>query len=159
MFRAVAVLMITLATCFFSYWGSVAVLPLGGPDWIRPVVCLLFAGFVAWFVWGKLSVAPDGLFSNILFGAIVLGSIGFVGGFFGPIILTPHANQGPLLGIFITGPLGCVLGGIAGLVFSLVRPKHKSKPGSCRTCDYDLTGNRTGVCPECGAPTGASVTP
>jgi len=42
--------------------------------------------------------------------AFVLGGIGFVAGFFGPILLTPEANQGPLLGIFITGPLGFVLG-------------------------------------------------
>ena len=25
--------------------------------------------------------------------------------------------------------------------------------GHCQTCGYDLTGNVTGVCPECGAPT------
>ncbi|MHC5112221.1 MAG: hypothetical protein ACYTHJ_20380 [Planctomycetota bacterium] len=24
-------------------------------------------------------------------------------------------------------------------------------PGSCRKCGYDLTGNTTGTCPECGA--------
>jgi hypothetical protein len=23
-------------------------------------------------------------------------------------------------------------------------------PGHCRKCDYDLTGNESGVCPECG---------
>jgi hypothetical protein len=36
-----------------------------------------------------------------------------VGGFLGPMILAPEANQGPLLGIFITGPLGLVVGAIA----------------------------------------------
>lgn len=25
-------------------------------------------------------------------------------------------------------------------------------PGECRRCGYDLTGNASGVCPECGAP-------
>jgi hypothetical protein len=30
------------------------------------------------------------------------------------------------------------------------------KPGCCRTCSYDLTGNTSGICPECGAATGAS---
>jgi hypothetical protein len=49
-------------------------------------------------------------FWRILLPAFVLGGIGFVAGFFGPILLTPEANQGPLLGIFITGPLGFVLG-------------------------------------------------
>jgi hypothetical protein len=39
-----------------------------------------------------------------------------VGGFFGPMILTPEANQGPMLGIFITGPLGLLVGAIAGAI-------------------------------------------
>ena len=47
---------------------------------------------------------------RLLVPAFVLGGIGFIAGFFGPILLTPEANQGPLLGIFITGPLGFVFG-------------------------------------------------
>lgn len=47
-------------------------------------------------------------------GALLLGGIGFVLGFAGPMVLTPEANQGPLLGIFITGPLGVVIGAIGG---------------------------------------------
>ena len=27
-------------------------------------------------------------------------------------------------------------------------------PGHCRRCGYNLTGNRTGACPECGQVTG-----
>ena len=50
----------------------------------------------------------------ILLGAVLGGAIGFVAGFFGPIVLTPEANQGPLLGIFITGPAGDLLGGMLG---------------------------------------------
>ena len=49
-------------------------------------------------------------------GACLIGFAGFAAGFFGPIIFTPEANQGPLLGIFITGPLGAVLGAIGGAV-------------------------------------------
>jgi hypothetical protein len=41
---------------------------------------------------------------------IILGGAGFAVGFFGPIVFVPDANQGPLVGIFITGPLGVVLG-------------------------------------------------
>ncbi|GDY18327.1 hypothetical protein LBMAG55_16500 [Verrucomicrobiota bacterium] len=51
-----------------------------------------------------------GWFVHALLGASILGGIGFLGGFFGPMIFKPEANQGPLLGIFITGPLGAVLG-------------------------------------------------
>ncbi|MGX5832263.1 hypothetical protein [Mesorhizobium sp. 43Arga] len=49
----------------------------------------------------------------------ILGAIGFLGGFVGPIIITPEANQGPLLGIFITGPLGFLVGLVVGLVLKL----------------------------------------
>lgn len=28
---------------------------------------------------------------------------------------------------------------------------RRPRPGHCPTCGYDLTGNTTGVCPECGA--------
>ena len=56
----------------------------------------------------------------MLLGGLILGGIGFSAGFFGPIIFTPEANQGPLLGIFITGPLGFLLGAVAGLVWSLI---------------------------------------
>ena len=29
--------------------------------------------------------------------------------------------------------------------------RRKLGPNACPSCDYDLTGNETGVCPECGA--------
>lgn len=53
--------------------------------------------------------------------AITLGegtgmAIVFLAGFFGPLIFTPEANQGPLLGMFFTGPLGFVAGGLFGLI-------------------------------------------
>ena len=57
--------------------------------------------------------------------ALVLGGIGFAAGFFGPIIFTPEANQGPLLGIFITGPLGFVI----GLVYGIVRECRRTETG------------------------------
>jgi len=30
--------------------------------------------------------------------------------------------------------------------------KRRTPPGHCRNCDYDLTGNVSGICPECGQP-------
>src|SRR5690606_15985174 len=41
---------------------------------------------------------------------ITIGGVAFALGFFGPMVLAPGANQGPLLGIFITGPLGVLVG-------------------------------------------------
>ena len=52
-----------------------------------------------------------------------VGLVGFVLGFFGPLVLTPESNQGPLLGIFFTGPLGVVLGGVIGAWREWRRPR------------------------------------
>lgn len=41
---------------------------------------------------------------------LILGGFGFLSGFIGPMIFAPDANQGPLLGILITGPLGVMAG-------------------------------------------------
>ena len=61
---------------------------------------------------------------RILRTAILVGSVSFAAGFFGPLILDPGANQGPLLGIFFTGPLGFAL----GLVWGLWREIRRRKP-------------------------------
>jgi hypothetical protein len=34
---------------------------------------------------------------------------------------------------------------------------RKLRPGHCRKCDYDLTGNTSGRCPECGEPIPAAA--
>jgi len=52
---------------------------------------------------------------------LVVGGLCFVAGFFGPMIVAPDANQGPLLGIFITGPAGLVLGLLWGALRSMAR--------------------------------------
>jgi len=33
------------------------------------------------------------------------------------------------------------------------RARRERLIGCCPNCEYNLTGNTTGVCPECGAPT------
>jgi hypothetical protein len=60
-------------------------------------------------------------------GALTIGGIGFVAGFFGPIVFAPDANQGPLLGIFITGPLGFLFGAATGTICWFVRERHKTQ--------------------------------
>ena len=52
--------------------------------------------------------------------ALLLGGIGLVGGFFGPILIAvlvgSDANLGPLWGIFILGPGGVIVGAIVGIL-------------------------------------------
>src|SRR6185436_19173797 len=56
-------------------------------------------------------------------GAVLLGVTGFVIGFFGPIRFQPWANQGPMVGIFLTGPGGALLGAIVGAALRLTYPE------------------------------------
>jgi hypothetical protein len=56
-----------------------------------------------------------------LFGfGLTVGGVAFLVGFIGPMILG-GGNQGPLLGIFYTGPIGTVV----GLVWGLLRAAHR----------------------------------
>jgi uncharacterized membrane protein YeaQ/YmgE (transglycosylase-associated protein family) len=51
--------------------------------------------------------------------AIVLGIVGLSAGYIGPLVLSPDSNQGPLLGIFISGPAGALLGAVLGALASI----------------------------------------
>jgi uncharacterized membrane protein len=53
--------------------------------------------------------------------AAFVGVLAFGAGFFGPMLLSPQANQGPLLGLLITGPLGLAVGVVWGLLRSARR--------------------------------------
>ncbi len=54
------------------------------------------------------------------FWALALGATGGAAGFFGPMILNPGANQGPLMGILITGPGGLIAGLVLGFLFRIL---------------------------------------
>lgn len=80
---------------------------------ITLVISILIGSFL-WFITDNVSKR----FTNKLFiTAIIIGVIGFAIGFIGPIIFTPEANQGPLLGIFVTGPLSFVAGLIGAGIY------------------------------------------
>ena len=63
------------------------------------------------------------MFERVLTVGLVVGGIGFAGGFIGPMILDPTSGNGPLLGIFITGPIGFVVGCLIGVVIEPFRKK------------------------------------
>ena len=124
-FRMVLMFVVVPAAYYSILWVPLALIPLKGQWWIASLISLLCAIGVGRYVWVKSESVPDKLASCVAYGAIVTGSIGFAAGFFGPMIFNPSANQGPLLGIFITGPLGFLLGGIGGFVYWLVRERKK----------------------------------
>lgn len=100
-----------------GYWLVGALLPLDW-EWVGGLVVAAVAGAAVWAGAGSRS----GLLRGAVLGAAWGGGIGFVGGFFGPMLFAPDANQGPLLGLFITGPGGVVLGALAGLAIAAGKP-------------------------------------
>jgi hypothetical protein len=103
---------------YFIVWMLMLVMPVGGQAWIGSLVALAAAIYVARKVWNGTADDSPSVAVMAGLGAVTLGGLGFVVGFFGPMIFAPQANQGPMLGLFITGPAGVVIGAIAGALYA-----------------------------------------
>ena len=112
-----------VATYFFMFWLPFSLLSfLPGHLLFALVGSLAAAIWAGRYVWRRTEHGSEGGLLAVTFGgAMTVGALGFVFGFFGPMIWAPDANQGPLLGLFYTGPLGFLLGGIGGFLYGLVR--------------------------------------
>ena len=84
-------------------------------------VLITVAVFCLWFAALAHSKPERDKLARTLRIGLATGAICLVAGFVGPLIFTPEANQGPLLGIFITGPGGFVLGSVGGFVWTRAR--------------------------------------
>ena len=122
-FRIILLIIVVIAAYYFIYWVPFSLLRFIEHRWIPNIISFLCAIGIGIFVWKKSEKISSSAISTILLGAFSLGGIGFCLGFFGPIIFTPNSNQGPLLGIIITGPLGFFLGAISGLIYWLIKNK------------------------------------
>jgi hypothetical protein len=106
-----------------GFWGLAA---LTGHAFVASALAIpigLGGAVAAWrlpFWSGRATLQPSAV-ASVMNGALIVGAIGFCGGFFGPLVFAPDANQGPLLGIFITGPLGSLLGAVGGFVYDRTR--------------------------------------
>lgn len=125
--RIVALVFVVPATYFFVYWLPFSLIPLGGQRWVANLVSLACAVAAGWYVWKTMGSTRRGALHYTFLGAILVGGIGFTAGFFGPIIFMPQANQGPLLGILITGPLGFLLGALGGFVYWTVQLRRNGE--------------------------------
>ncbi|MCP4590375.1 MAG: hypothetical protein GY842_06510 [bacterium] len=68
------------------------------------------------------------------------------------MFLLPWAgSDGSAQGLII--PLWMLFVGSAGGTAWLWWRDRRPPPGDCQACGYDLTGNTSGVCPECGEAT------
>lgn len=121
--RIVATALTAVATQFFVSWlgGALVsvVLPVQLAFMLAGVGSLFAAFLVARYVWRQMDTTGSGVLRSTIMGALLVGAISFSAGFFGPMIFTPGANQGPMLGIFITGPLGFLLGATGGAIRGL----------------------------------------
>lgn len=79
-------------------------------------LCALVLASALW--WATRPDAQTSLL-QIIRTALQWGLISFALGFFGPMVLAPGANQGPMLGFF-TGPAGLAAGGIYAFVRALL---------------------------------------
>ena len=79
-----------------------------------------------------MNTNTSGLLASVAKWAAIIGSISFAGGFIGPIVLS-SSNLGPLLGIFITGPVGVLVGGLWGAVHWVIR-SAESDVGAVTWC-------------------------
>jgi hypothetical protein len=117
MIRAFVTFVAAVATFFFVYWVPFSlILSDDADEWIPLIGSLVCALAVGCLVWRRATSVERGFIGHVVRWAFVVGGFGFVAGFFGPMVITPGANQGPLLGLFITGPLGFLLGGIGGAI-------------------------------------------
>ncbi len=77
-------------------------------------------------LWPNTASLKASFISSILLGAFVVGGMGFLAGFFRPLLFVPSvsSNAGPLPRIFITGSLGFVFGAVGGAVHWYARGRR-----------------------------------
>ncbi|HTO92626.1 MAG TPA: hypothetical protein VMJ70_15955, partial [Candidatus Sulfotelmatobacter sp.] len=78
----------------------------------------LFIALCVWFAMRGNRAASRARMRTVIVCGLAAGAVGLGIGFFGPLVWAPGANQGPLLGIFITGPIGLVIGAVLGWFYS-----------------------------------------
>lgn len=121
-----------------------------------PVVSLAAAGLISGAVWAS-ATGPVPLQTRLTVRSGVGGAIA------GAMAVADYGLEWLRLGAAaelesyaratVTGLLG--LGLVQAALLSHWAIKNTWKHMACRRCEYDLTGNTGGVCPECGTPVGA----
>jgi hypothetical protein len=89
------------------------------------------AGAVAGWAVGVFRQGPPGRRRTVAWWCVtmtsIVGVVGFLIGFVGPILFSPNSPQGPLLGVLITGPFGAVAGAAIGAIIGFLVPSDFSR--------------------------------
>lgn len=88
----------------------------------------LYLAVATWLLVGTVWLSRPGARSHCKLAVrwgFAIGSIAFALGYLLPIVLRPQSNQGPLLGVLCTGPLGFVVGAVVGFAIALSRDARR----------------------------------
>ncbi|PTN11869.1 multidrug ABC transporter permease [Nitrosomonas aestuarii] len=85
---------------------------------ISVALSLVCAACVGWYSWQSFSSKKMSVSASVLNGALILGGLGFIFGFFGPMLLVQDTQQAIFFGIIVACPIGLILGAIGGYVFA-----------------------------------------
>ena len=110
-------------------------------DWVW---ILLFISSALLSLWSNMYLRYGYSLSLLL---LIVSRIGFGLPYKGPVLI--HGRIFAIDGILIIESpfiLFIVLVALASLLKNL----YRVQPGFCKSCGYNLTGNISGVCPECG---------
>lgn len=66
-------------------------------------------------------------------------------------LIMGHVDEFILVMFFAGGFYSLCISLLIGIPVAIFRKRRQPPPpGHCRNCGYDLTGNVSGICPECG---------
>ena len=88
------------------------------PSWMSVTLALFSAILAGWYTWQLVAGEKVGVGVSVICGALMLGGLGFIIGFLGPMIVAKDTSQGALVGVLMTAPLGVILGAIGGYIYA-----------------------------------------
>lgn len=107
MFLIVTLAMSTILSITTSY-----------PTWLCVIFSLICAVLAGWSAWKLVAGEKMNVGIAVVSGALMLGGLCFVIGFFGPMVFAKDTSQGPLIGLFIAAPLGVIMGAVGGYLYA-----------------------------------------